>query len=119
MTPQTVRQWLDIQSHIVGPKERDRFKYIGKVLGNTEIENEYLKYAEATSTIRSIRIKILKLIENAVVADISGAQYDGDDMFRDIIDRIREIAVVKQLDKIETIDTFKIQFGRANRPIEH
>ena len=119
MTPQTVRQWLDIQSHIVGPKERDRFKYIGKVMGNTEIENDYLKYAEATSTIRSIRIKILKLIENAVVADISGAQYDGDDMFRDIIDRIREIAVVKQLDKIETIDTFKIQFGRANRPIEH
>lgn len=119
MTPQTVRQWIDEQSHIVGPKEKEKFMYIGKVMGNSEMETNYLTYAEATSKIRSIRIKILKLIESAVVADINGVQYDEDGMFRDTIERIREIAVIKQLERIEVIDSFKIQINRANRPIEN
>lgn len=115
---QTIRLWLDPQSHIVGPKEKDKFIYIGKVMGNQEIVDNYLKYSEATSQIRSIRMKLLKLIENTVVADINGVHYDDDEMFGDIIERIREIAVIKQLEKIEAIEPFKIQINRANRPIE-
>lgn len=119
MTPQTIRQWLDLQSHIVGPKEKEKFIYIGKVMDDSEIVDDYQKYAEATSLIRSVRIKILKLIENAVVADINGCQEDDDEMFRGIIERIRKIAVIKQLEKVETIDSFKIQINRANRPIDN
>lgn len=119
ITPQTVRQWLDPQSHIVGPIEKEKFIYIGKVMGDQEIVTDYLKYSEATSQIRHIRIKILKLIENVVVDSINGVQYNDDEMFGDIIARIKEIAVVKQLEKIETIDSFRIQLNRANRPIEN
>lgn len=119
MTPQTIRQWIDEQSHIVGPKEKEKFMHIGKVIADSEMEDNYLIYAEATSKIRSIRIKILKLIESAVVADINGVNYDEDGMFKDTIERIREIAVIKQLERIEVIDSFKIQINRANRPIEN
>lgn len=119
VTPQTVRQWLDLQSHIVGPKETEKFIYIGKVMGNQEIIDDYLKYSKATSQIRSKRIEILKLIGKTVIADINGIQYDDGEMPGEIIEKIREIAVIKQLEKIETIDTFKIQINRANRPIEN
>ena len=119
MTSQTVRQWLDLQSHIVGPKEKEKFIYIGKVMGDQEIVDDYLKYSKATSMIRSIRIRILNLIEKTVVADINGVRYDDGEMSREIIEKIRKIAVIKQLEKVETIDTFKIQISRANRPIEN
>lgn len=118
ISPQTIRQWLDRQSHIVGPKEDEKFRFIARVMNDEEMEENYMEYASATSYIRSIRIKILKLIEGAVVADMNGVEYEGDDMFGTTIERIREIAVVKQLEHIETIEPFCVQFNRVNRPLE-
>ena len=118
ISAQGLRIYIDIQSHIVGPKENEKFIYIGRVLGDKEIEDNYIQMGEATSYIRSLRIKILKLIERAVVSDLNGEQVE-ESQFNGLIEKIRDIAVIKQLEKIEEIESFNIQASRANRPIEN
>lgn len=118
ISAQGLRIYIDTQSHIVGPKEYEKFIYIGRVLGDKTIEDNYIQMGEATSYIRSLRIKILKLIERAVVSDLNGEHVE-ESQFNGLIEKIRDIAVIKQLEKIEEIESFNIQASRANRPIEN
>lgn len=116
--PQVIRSWLDEQSHIVGPKQEDTFKYIQKVFGEECLPEPFSEYAIATKQIRSARVKILKLIEKAVISD--NIEFDDStDMFDGLKERIQEIAMVKQIDHIETIEPFEIAGYRANKPLEN
>lgn len=115
--PQVIRSWLDEQSHIVGPKQEDTFKYIQKVFGEECLPEPFTEYAMATKQIRSARVKILKLIEKAVISD--NIEFDDStDMYDGLKERIQEIAMVKQIDHIETIEPFEIAGYRANKPLE-
>lgn len=114
-----IRQWLDPETHIVGPKEDELFRTIAQVVGNKHMEEHYLEYAGATSYIRKLRIKILKMIENAVVAEMNGSTINETGMFKNMMDKIREIAVIKQLDYIQDVESFKIQSNRANKPLDN
>lgn len=115
--PQVIRSWLDEQSHIVGPKQEDAFEYIKKVFGEECLPEMYTEYAIATKQIRSIRVKILKMIEKAVISDNIEFE-DNTSMFEGLNSRIQEIAMIKQIDHIETIEPFNIAGYRANKPIE-
>ena len=115
---QVIRGWLDEQSHIVGPKQEEAFEYIQKVFGEECLPSHYMDYALATKQIRSARVKILKLIEKAVISDNIEFE-DSSNMFAGLKDRIQETALIKQIDHIETIEPFGIAGYRANRPIEN
>ena len=116
--PQVIRSWLDEQSHIVGPNQEETFKYIQDVFGKDCLPESHTEYALATKQIRSARVKILKLIEKAVISD--NIKFDDNaGMYEELKDRIQEITVVKQIDHIETIEAFSIAGYRANRPIEN
>lgn len=116
--PQVIRSWLDEQSHIVGPKQEETFKYIQEVFGEECLPESYMEYAVATKQIRSARVKILKLIEKAVISD--NIEFDDNtEMYEGLKDRIQETAVVKQIDHIEMIEPFSIAGYRANKPIEN
>lgn len=116
--PQVIRSWLDEQSHIVGPKQEDTFNYIQKVFGEECLPEPFSEYAIATKQIRSARVKILKLIEKAVISD--NIEFDDStDMYDGLKERIQEIAMVKQIDHIETIEPFEIAGYRANKPLEN
>lgn len=114
---QTVRMWIDEDSHIVGPKNEDAYLYIGKVASDQDIIENYLRYWESSKVVRSARVRILKLIEKVVIAEYSGVEYQEDDL-SDVIDRIREISIIKKLVQVETLEeSFKILPNRANWPI--
>lgn len=116
--PQVIRSWLDEQSHIVGPKQDETFMYIQQVFGEKVLPEHYMEYATATKYIRSARVKILKLIEKAVISD--NIEFDDDShVFDGLKERIQETAVIKQVDHIETIEPFNIAGYRANKPIEN
>lgn len=116
--PQVIRSWLDEQSHIVGPNQEETFKYIQDVFGKDCLPESHTEYALATKQIRSARVKILKLIEKAVISD--NIKFDDNaGMYEELKDRVQEITVVKQIDHIETIEAFSIAGYRANRPIEN
>ncbi|WP_026489170.1 DrmE family protein [Butyrivibrio sp. XBB1001] len=118
VTAQTIRQWIDEDSHIVGPKEKEMFIYIGRVLCDKEVEENYQRFAEATQVVRRIRTRILKLIQSVVVDDLNGSKQIEEKMFADMIDEIRKIAIIRQIEHIENIEPFKISINRANRPLD-
>ncbi|SFL28815.1 hypothetical protein SAMN05216390_11722 [Lachnospiraceae bacterium KH1T2] len=114
---QVIRSWLDEESHIVGPKKKEAFIGIQEVFGKDIIPENYMDYANATKYIRSTRMKILKLLEKTIISD--NIEFEDDmgilDGMKEIIE---EIAIIKQIDHIETTDSFNIAGYRANRPIE-
>lgn len=116
--PQVIRSWLDEQSHIVGPKQEKTFMFIQQVFGEEVLPEHYMEYAVATKHIRSARVKILKLIEKAVISE--NIEFDDNShMFDGLKERIQETAIIKQIEHIETIEPFNIAGYRANRPIEN
>ena len=116
--PQVIRSWLDEQSHIVGPKQEETFMYIQQVFGEDVLTEHYMDYAVATKHIRSARVKILKLIEKAVISD--NIEFDDNShMFDGLKERIQETAIIKQIEHIEAIEPFNIAGYRANKPIEN
>ena len=58
------------------------------------------------------------MIQTVVLEDLSGSKQVEEKMFADMIEEIRKIAVIKQIDHIENIEPFKISINRANRPLE-
>lgn len=116
--PQVIRSWLDEQSHIVGPKQDETFMYIQQVFGESVLPENYMDYAVATKYIRSARVKILKLIEKAVISE--NIEFDDNShIFDGLNERIQETAIIKQIEHIEAIEPFNIAGYRANKPIEN
>lgn len=119
-TEQTIRSWIDVESHIVGPKTVEDYVYIGKVIGDRDMIDNPQTYYDAAASIRKTRIKLLKLIKYAMFYDTENKTTDQiDSIFSyEIIEKIKEITVIKRLEDIKKIESFNIPIGRANTPIE-
>lgn len=119
-TEQTIRSWIDVESHIVGPKTVEDYVYIGKVIGDRDMIDNPQIYYDAAASIRKTRIKLLKLIKYAMFYDTENKTTDQiDSIFSyEIIEKIKEITVIKRLEDIKKIESFNIPIGRANTPIE-
>ncbi|MDC7278056.1 DrmE family protein [Butyrivibrio fibrisolvens] len=118
ITPQRLRGWLEPETHIVGPRESDKeiFKFIGREINCSELEQNFEKYSVSTGVVRSTRRKILGMIQEVIVADLRNKEID--EKLKKVIEKIRAITVIKDLDQLEVIEPFEISVNRANRPIE-
>lgn len=55
----TVRNWMDEESHLVGPRNKSSFEHIAKLTGDQELRDHVDDYFEACKIIRERRIKLL------------------------------------------------------------
>ena len=69
---QTILNWLDEDSHTVGPRKVDSIRHIGNITGVEELKNNPESIFEACREIRSIRRRILDQIGMAIVDKLSG-----------------------------------------------
>nr|WP_027871576.1 DrmE family protein [[Eubacterium] cellulosolvens] len=114
-----IRGWIDEESHVVGPNKEEAFLHIARLVHDQEMEKNYHDYFSATKIVRTYRTKILKLIQKAVVADMNGDVYEEDGLFHDIIPKIKEVSLVKQIEEINDVkEKIFVAPNRANRPIE-
>ena len=118
ISSQAIRAWIEKDSHIVGPKNADAFVAIGEVTKSQEIIKDPNKYQKATAFIRSTRREILKLIQKAIVADYNKQEIVSDLNLEGILDKIRDITVIKELDQLKEVEPFDVLMYRANRPLE-
>ena len=118
ISSQAIRAWLEKDSHIVGPKNAGAFAAIGEVTKNQEIINNPDKYQKATAYIRSTRREILKLIQKAIVADYNKQEIVSNLNIEGVLDKIRDITVIKELDQVKEVEPFDVLMYRANRPLE-
>ena len=55
----TVRNWMDEESHLVGPRDKSSFEHIAKLTGDEDLREHIDDYFEACKIIRERRIKLL------------------------------------------------------------
>lgn len=112
----TIRGWLDEDSHTVGPRKIESIKIIGKLTGNSSLENNADKYYSMCQQTRILRRKILKLIGEMIKDKFRGKEPAGGSLLYDIYNKIDDIAEVLQIEVIRSTEQ-QIPGNRANRPI--
>ncbi|MDY4743419.1 MAG: DrmE family protein [Lachnospira sp.] len=110
----TIVKWMDEDSHLVGPMKIESLSQIGKLVGNSELENNPQKYFEACQIIRRERGRILKEIGRQIIKnytdDNSKATFDGIDI------DISELSLILRVEQIHPIEN-KIPTYLTNHPI--
>ena len=112
----TLRTWLNEESHIVGPREQDAFHQIALICDDEEMLANPESFHEASNTIRSLRIKILKLIGQGVIRSFQDVP-DENDILMDIIkDELSELSQIVQIEAISNVSDIQISASCVNRP---
>lgn len=113
---QTILNWLDEDSHTVGPRMVDSIRHIGNITGIEELKNNPEIIFEACREIRSIRRKILDQVGMAIVDKLSGRiPKSGTDM-ESIFEKVDSLAEIKRVEHITRVEMV-VPIGMANRPI--
>ena len=116
---QTIRNWIDIDSHIVGPDDAEALKMIGLITNDEDLSNNYSDYYKACSVIRNIRIKILKEIAKITIGKVSGRVSYSDAFGNEIMAKIDENAMFFTLDEIEFLtEETKCNINYINKPLD-
>lgn len=116
VVPQTITNWLNEDSHIVGPKDIESIKQIAVFVGDEDLLNNADDYYLACQTIRSLRRRILKEIGHTMIGELSG-EYIRESLFnKEIRERIVNLADVLVIDNISEV-TGEIPINKVNRPL--
>lgn len=113
----TIIGWLDEDSHTVGPRNLQSLVQIGELTDNYELKNHSEVIFEACRKIRSIRIKILNEIGEAIIDKYRKNSLVKEKKFELIYNQIDSLAEVLQIEKIVLINR-TIPWNMANRPID-
>ena len=113
---QTVLNWLDEDSHTVGPRNVDSIRHIGNITGVDELKDNPEEIFEACREIRSIRRKILDQVGTAVVNKLSGRITKEGSGMNFIFEKIDTLAEIKRVERIAQVEMV-VPAGMANRPI--
>jgi len=112
----TIRNWFDEDSHTVGPREEDSIKQIGELTGNEQLVSRSKDYFDACHKIRLVRMKILSQVGLAIINKLSGNAIKDVEISKDIYDRIDDLAVVLQIERLTPINKV-VPTNITNRPI--
>lgn len=113
---QTILNWLDEDSHTVGPRNVDSIRHIGNITGVDELRDNPEEIFEACREIRSIRRKILDQVGTAVVNKLSGRITKEGSGMNFIFEKIDTLAEIKRVERIAQVEMV-VPAGMANRPI--
>lgn len=102
----TIRNWLNEDSRIIGPRDSDSFYSIALITNDNEMLEDPDGFCDACREVRSLRIRILKYIGKLIMRSISGKV---DDPFEErlafIAGDIRQMAKLLQVERVEKVDT--------------
>lgn len=112
----TLRSWLNEESHIVGPREQDAFYQIALICEDEEMLSDPESFWIACDMIRSMRMKILKLIGVSIIRSIQGIQDESDELLSIVQEKVGELSQVVQIESITDVSDVKIPAYLANRP---
>ncbi len=112
-----IRDWLDPDSHTVGPKDWQSFQVIGKITGNSNLLSDPRAFRDACSTIRTIRRRILAQIELAIIDSFSGTKRIGDDLFNAVSEKIDSLSQILRVKTVVDIEGHTVPSPMANKPL--
>lgn len=112
----TLRTWLNEESHVVGPREQDAFYQIALICDDEEMLADPESFHEASNTIRSLRMRILKLIGQSVIRSFQDSPGENDDLMNIVKDGLSYLSQIVQIETISNVSDVQIPVNYANRP---
>ena len=114
--PVTLRTWLNPESRIIAPREEDAFFQVALICEDDEMMASPESFHEACNTIRSLRIKILKLIGQSVIKNYQQIP-DEIAFLSDIVkEELSVLSQIVQIDTIMDVSDIQISISYTNRP---
>lgn len=114
----TIRQWLDEDSHIVGPRNEATMKIIAQITKDPFMMNNPEEYFQACRVVRHYRREMLSLIAQAINDKLSNKVPDNGSVFEIVYDNVEHLSETLELDKIYELDEIAVvSCSLANRPI--
>ncbi len=114
----TLRSWINEESHIVGPRDVDSFYQIALICEEEEMLADPDSFCEACDMVRSLRIKVLRLIGKSIIRSFQGNQEEFDELFSIVEEKVGELTQVIQVETIADVVDVKVPVYLANRPIQ-
>lgn len=115
----SVRQWLMDDSHIIGPREENTLKQIANLTQDQIMLTSYHEIFTACEVVRRQRLRILKLIGEAVKAKLSGTDQSHDDLMNFVFENVEALSEILELSNISILkDSVSVPTALTNRPID-
>lgn len=114
----TIRGWLDEDSHTVGPRDAKSIQQIGLLTEDEDMFERYEAYDKACDTIRILRMKILKMLGQAIIRKVSGKEMENADLFAAVADQISSLSLILTLESITVLEKGTlVPSNETNRPV--
>lgn len=115
----TVRNWLDEESHLVGPRNKSSFEYIAQLTGDQELLAHIDDYFEACKMIRERRIKLLHELGRQIKGNIaSGKLAKEESVGIEIATKVKDMVKLCMLENLtDAPENLCMNTLYVNRPI--
>ncbi len=112
----TVRNWLDEDSHIVGPRNAESIRQIAFLVNDSEMLEQYEQFFEGCKTIRGVRRRILTMIGESIIQSVSGKALEKGSFLADVSEKIGSLGLILRLESIIHVNR-DVPMGVVNKPI--
>ena len=113
----TLRTWLNPESRIIAPREEDSFYQIALICEDDEMLDSPETFFEACNIIRSLRVKILKLIGQSVIKNYQQtAPGETNSLMEIVAEELEDISQIVQIDTIADVSDISVSITYTNRP---
>ncbi|MBR3354513.1 MAG: DrmE family protein [Oscillospiraceae bacterium] len=112
----TIKGWLDPESHTIGPRQAESIRHIAVLTGNEDLLNRADEYFDACRIVRSIRLRILRAIARAVIGSLVGEETTDDTIFASVSEHIDELATIVRIESITPAEE-SVPINMINRPV--
>ena len=116
VTELTIRQWMDEDSHTVGPRDIESIKKIAILTEDEEMLDNANSYFQSCDEIRKLRRNILVKIGKAIIDRLSGKESESDLIYKTVYDKIDNLSTILEIESIVDFEK-TVPIYIANRPL--
>ena len=109
----TIRTWLDPESHIVGPRDRESYAAITEIIGAGSFDPDVCW--DSCNFVRETRVRILKYLGLTMLNMLGRKCKKVDSIFSDTVGDISQRIRIVRVDKILTPQKLIIPTHMSNR----
>lgn len=114
----SIRQWLDEESHIVGPRDEKTMEMIAKLTNDEFLLANFKSVFEDCRTVRHYRRNILSLIVQAINDNLSNKVPEPGSVFEVVFEHVDKLSEIMELETVyELEETTFVVNSLVNRPI--
>ena len=115
--PGTIKNWLNEDTHTVGPQKPENLEQIALLTDDTEMFDHATDYFEACRYIRTVRKSILKELGAAIIRKLEGENVTGKLIPLEVQERLDTLAVILRIESIVKTDK-TVPAYMTNRPLD-